>query len=341
MSARAESAGGLFAPSTMAQRMLMLSLVCLIAIMAGAGPNTLSWLARIGGSGQPAAHPPASVSSFVLPEASAAVSRWAASPMILPSPPVIEAPAAAAEPVRAVVDRRSGRAASLTTAEPVMVVAFGATALLGISLFESMIFALLHAAAHRRRVEYRKSAAIAGPAIDYEERARQLFASVTVQWKRAETSVFDLKEALPLRTLLFNELKLISQRLALEPGGQMPTTGAVTVYQGEPYWKLLSQRLQQSARDLQRISAVAEAAGVGFGSQHSEPRIPKTRDEACFILGANRDADADTLQRLVKALRQCWHPDLAQTEQDRGYREARLKQINAAHDLITGKRAEG
>ena len=79
----------------------------------------------------------------------------------------------------------------------------------------------------------------------------------------------------------------------------------------------------------------------GLAGRNNEPRIPKSRDEACFILGANREADADTLQRLVRALRQCWHPDLAQTDQDRTYREARIKQINAAHDLITGKREEG
>jgi hypothetical protein len=36
-----------------------------------------------------------------------------------------------------------------------------------------------------------------------------------------------------------------------------------------------------------------------------------------------------------------WYPDLAQTDRDWSYREARPKQINAAHDLITGKLAEG
>ncbi len=336
----AENTCGPFLPSVNAQRLLILPLICAIAVIPVAGLN-LPAMHGIGGiapqSGTPAVPAPA----LVLPEASAAIARWAASPLILSAPSGREAAVPSVEPARAIVDRQDRRTAVSMAAEPTMVLAAGATALLGISLLESMIFAMLHTTARRRRNQHRKASAISRPVVDYEDRSRQLFYSVSVQWKRAETSVFDLNEALPLRALLFNELKLISQRLAMDPGAQGTTKGAVTVYQSQPYWKLLSQRLQQSARDLDRISAVAEAAGVGFGSRHSEPRIPKTKDEACFILGANRNADADTLQRLVRALRQCWHPDLAQTDQDRGFREARLKQINAAHDLITGKRAEG
>lgn len=176
---------------------------------------------------------------------------------------------------------------------------------------------------------------------EHEARCQQLFQAITTLWARAETAVQTLDEALPLRALLMKELKQIQQRLAMDPAMHRGMAGALTVRHEASYWKSLGQRLNQSARDLNRIGAVAEAAGAGFGSAGGEPRIPTTRDEACFILGANREADTETLQRLVKALRQCWHPDLAQNDADRRHREARIKQINAAHDLITGKRGEG
>ncbi len=225
-----------------------------------------------------------------------------------------------------------------------MLVAVGATALLGLSLLESLMFAILKSVPRApRHLAPQGATATSRPITEaeYETRCQQLFQTITTLWARAETAVFDLDDALPLRALLFKEMKQISQRLAMDPSQRITSSGALTAHHGLPYWKSLSQRLNQSARDLNRIGAVAEAAGVGFGNRNSEPRIPKTRDEACFILGANREANPETLQRLVKALRQCWHPDLAQTEPDRRQREARLKQINAAHDLITGKRVEG
>jgi hypothetical protein len=37
---------------------------------------------------------------------------------------------------------------------------------------------------------------------------------------------------------------------------------------------------------------------------------------------------------VVDALRQNWHPDLAASEADRTEREERIKQINAAWDLV-------
>lgn len=260
--------------------------------------------------------------------------RWAVSPLILRVQPALDAgPFAMSDHLRDDPQRA-----------PVLWLAMVATILLAMSLLELAMFALFQVVTLSRAAV--RAAPAASPSrplseADYEVKCQQLFQSVTALWARAETSVFDLDEALPLRALLFKELDQISKRLSMDSSLRLATTGALTARHDQPYWRALSQRLNQSARDLTRIAAVAEAAGAGFGSRSSEPRIPKSRDEACFILGANREADADTLQRLVKALRQCWHPDLAQTEHDRRHREARLKQINAAHDLITGKRVEG
>jgi hypothetical protein len=270
-----------------------------------------------------------------MPDAKMLTERWAASPLILRSRAMTDAVSQSNEVVARADDPVRGQ---------VVLLAAGATVLLGLSLLESLLFAIVQTAARSpRQLAARPVTAASRPLTEteYQARCQQLFQTITTLWARAEIAVFDLDDELPLRNLLFKEMKQISQRLALDPNLRMSTSGAITAGHGLSYWKSLSQRLNQSARDLNRIGAVAEAAGVGFGGRNSEARIPKTRDEACFILGANREAEPETLQRLVKALRQCWHPDLAQTEPDRRQREARLKQINAAHDLITGKRVEG
>jgi hypothetical protein len=67
--------------------------------------------------------------------------------------------------------------------------------------------------------------------------------------------------------------------------------------------------------------------------------LPKSRADALRMLGAAPDAGKDTLKRLVKRLRQTWHPDRAKHEDDRRMREIRLKQINVAWDILSGKRA--
>ena len=45
------------------------------------------------------------------------------------------------------------------------------------------------------------------------------------------------------------------------------------------------------------------------------------------------------LKKIVKTLRQTWHPDRANREEERLIRERKLKQINVAWDIIRGKRA--
>lgn len=57
-------------------------------------------------------------------------------------------------------------------------------------------------------------------------------------------------------------------------------------------------------------------------------------------MGVSRDATEAAMKKIVDGLRLSWHPDLAKDEADRQLREYRLKQINAAWDLIQGKRLE-
>jgi hypothetical protein len=70
----------------------------------------------------------------------------------------------------------------------------------------------------------------------------------------------------------------------------------------------------------------------------SEVKIPRTREEACEVLGANPDAGEAAIRKIVEGLRQSWHPDLATSEADRLMREQRTTQINVAWDIVSGKR---
>ena len=314
-------------------------LVCALIVIAYTGPSSspATVFAHVAGPSQVGSL----AASARMTDTTAMAARWAASPLLV-SPQRDVAPLFRPTEPATTTDRDDANDTSAIDPSYLLIGA-AAIGVLGVSLLESLFFALIQAIDSRSRKASPKSGGSASTRtpIDYEARSRRLLHNMAPLWTRAETSVFDLDEPLPLRALLLNEMKQISQRLAAERSAQTVSRGALTVTHTEPYWRSLSQRLNQSTRDLQRICAVAEAAGAGFGSRTSEPRIPRTRDEACFILGANRNVEAETVQRLVKALRQCWHPDLAQTEQDRSYRDARMMQINAAYDLITGKRAEG
>jgi hypothetical protein len=66
--------------------------------------------------------------------------------------------------------------------------------------------------------------------------------------------------------------------------------------------------------------------------------LPSTRVDALRVLGANPETPKDVLKKTINRLRQTWHPDLAHTDEDRRMRERRLKQINVAWDIVTGKR---
>ena len=68
--------------------------------------------------------------------------------------------------------------------------------------------------------------------------------------------------------------------------------------------------------------------------------MPRTRNEAIQVLGMGvmPNSNEAAIKKIVDGLRQSWHPDLAQTEADRQLREIRMKQINAAWEILQGKR---
>lgn len=69
--------------------------------------------------------------------------------------------------------------------------------------------------------------------------------------------------------------------------------------------------------------------------------IPQSRAEAFEVLGASPSAAPEVVKKIVDALRQSWHPDRATSPADRHLRELKVKQINVAWDIISGKTAGG
>jgi DnaJ-class molecular chaperone len=67
--------------------------------------------------------------------------------------------------------------------------------------------------------------------------------------------------------------------------------------------------------------------------------MPATREEALALLGLSAGATEPVIRKVVEALRQSWHPDLAADDADREAREERIKAINVAADLLLRKSA--
>lgn len=147
-----------------------------------------------------------------------------------------------------------------------------------------------------------------------------------------ELLVATLPRELLLREVLQSELETVRTRLtALEaaPAREGAKAGG---------------RVRALLRDLERVQRIAHgAAGDGAAQQgaseaRSAPRMPGSAQEAYQILGINPDAAPQVAKKLVDALRMSWHPDFARDDDDRRVREARMKQINAAWDIIKDRR---
>ena len=98
--------------------------------------------------------------------------------------------------------------------------------------------------------------------------------------------------------------------------------------------------LRALMRDMDRIGRIVHSAHQApageTGQSHGD--LPRSVGEAYRLLGLNANAPAEVAKRLVDALRMNWHPDHASDETDRQRREARIKQINAAWDMVNGRR---
>ena len=109
-------------------------------------------------------------------------------------------------------------------------------------------------------------------------------------------------------------------------------------------WTRLRQGAVQALTDLERIrrivqsaSETAVASAPGSLERIGRP-VPTTRDEALAVLGVNAEASDKVIKKIVDAMRQNWHPDLARDDTDRRAREERMKQINIAWDILRPKR---
>jgi len=154
------------------------------------------------------------------------------------------------------------------------------------------------------------------------------------RFAEAELMVAALARTLAVRQVLQGELDAVRSRLEAISKG-------VT---RQPRQKSAAQ-IRMALRELDRIARIAQGAAKDTG-QPSAPQgaasfiIPDSLQEAYHILGLNGDAAPNVAKKLVDALRMTWHPDFARDDVDRCVREARMKQINAAWDLIKSRPAE-
>jgi hypothetical protein len=153
-------------------------------------------------------------------------------------------------------------------------------------------------------------------------------AALAVFLEQTETVVSGLKEAGPLREVLQSELKLVRQRLLSTESAAVEDE--VAAARAAPLFRAL-------IHDLERIRRIAESAAASL-SRGRQPSLPRTASEAYDALGVNPDVSEGVLKKIVDALRMSWHPDHARDEEDRRVREDRIRQINIAWDLISGKR---
>lgn len=139
--------------------------------------------------------------------------------------------------------------------------------------------------------------------------------------------------------------------------------GSIALVGGIAAWRLGGRNRKHTApeRDLSSISFGSGPQGAVVRSQSTPPpppspassvqfpadpgigdRMPATRADALRVLGmgVTAGATAAALKKVIDGLRQTWHPDLAQDPQERALRELRMKQLNAAWEILSPKPAQ-
>lgn len=138
-----------------------------------------------------------------------------------------------------------------------------------------------------------------------------------------------LASTVTLRRLLVGEIEELKLRIH-------------TMSKREPQtneeWQQFHAEVEHATRELRRIQEAVKTVQASLLKPGSDDYIPKNIDEALEILGANENTSEATLKRLVDALRATWHPDHAVDKTDREFREERIKQINVAWEILSGKR---
>jgi hypothetical protein len=96
--------------------------------------------------------------------------------------------------------------------------------------------------------------------------------------------------------------------------------------------------IAELGRILRRAEASANTEVEASKARQAVPAEPASVGEAFEMLGINPDASTTVVKKIVDGLRQSWHPDHAKDDADRQLREDRMKQINIAWDVISGRR---
>jgi DnaJ-domain-containing protein 1 len=100
-----------------------------------------------------------------------------------------------------------------------------------------------------------------------------------------------------------------------------------------------SDAVRESAADHQKAAdQQQEEAPATRLRLWDEDWLPATTSEALDVLGVEPQASRDKIKSTVTRLRRALHPDYALDEEDRRLRERRLKQINVAWEIVSGKR---
>lgn len=148
---------------------------------------------------------------------------------------------------------------------------------------------------------------------------------------QVDVGLQSLGSAPELRHVLLREARYASQRLEAV---------AMARPDDEASWRKMRNILQRVVTDLGRLKDITHAATRSLSglAEHRDP--PRDKAEAYEALGVNSDVSDKILKKLVDALRAAWHPDHSKDEMDRRRREDRIKEINIAWDLISGKRQE-
>lgn len=167
---------------------------------------------------------------------------------------------------------------------------------------------------------------------EQEEGVSNTLAPVRARLHETEFLVSMLPTDLLLRDVLTSELDGLHHRIA-DLGRREAQLGA----------ERITTAIRAIMRDLDRVGRIAQGAmpaSAGMrASAAPEPDAPSTVFEAYRVLGLNPDAPDAAVKKIVDALRMSWHPDHARDEADRRYREQRIKQVNAAWDLLKVKLA--
>jgi hypothetical protein len=157
-------------------------------------------------------------------------------------------------------------------------------------------------------------------------------AMATARLAQAEMKVAALAKDLGLRDVLQGEVAGVRGRLETVERGMNSRAQDKS-----------AAMIRAILRDLERIGKIIDVASRDTGREgpaNRDAALPQTLQEAYDILGLNGDASPNVSKKLVDALRMTWHPDFARDGQDREHREARMKQINAAWDIIKGQAAK-